>query len=118
MRRRRWREYRTEGGARPVSDFIDSLDDLETAELVAAMKRVARDGMWAARHLRGDIYEIRVRGPSRNLRLLFAQEGRASQVLLSLTAFVKKTQRTPARELELAEERLSDWRARSRRVVH
>jgi phage-related protein len=30
-------------------------------------------------------------------------------VLLSLSAFVKKTQKTPKSELQLAEQRLKDW---------
>jgi phage-related protein len=33
-------------------------------------------------------------------------------VLLSLSAFAKKTQKTPLRELERAETRLRDWRDR------
>jgi phage-related protein len=33
-------------------------------------------------------------------------------VLLSLSAFVKKSQKTPRSEIELAEKRLKDWRAR------
>ncbi|MBM4380737.1 MAG: type II toxin-antitoxin system RelE/ParE family toxin [Deltaproteobacteria bacterium] len=97
---------------------METLDALEFAELTAAMKRVAREGLAAARHLRGEVYEVRARGQTRQFRVLFAQEGQASQVILSLTAFIKKTQRTPLRELELAEQRLSDWRARSRPRLH
>jgi len=43
-------------------------------------------------------------------RLLFSAEGRYSQVLLSLSAFEKRTQKTPLRELLLAENRLRAWR--------
>jgi hypothetical protein len=49
-----------------------------------------------------------------SFRVLFSTEGRFSQVLLSLSAFEKRTQKTPKRELELAESRLGDWRARGR----
>ncbi|MSP63549.1 MAG: hypothetical protein EXR72_25040 [Myxococcales bacterium] len=42
--------------------------------------------------------------------MLFAKETRF--ILLSLAGFAKKTQKTPARELETAERRLKDWRAR------
>lgn len=43
---------------------------------------------------------------------VFSAEGKYSQVLLSLSAFTKKTQKTPHRELDLAEDRLRDWRHR------
>jgi len=112
--RRRWRDYRTASGGRPVRDFIDTLSDDEAAEVVAAMREVAQLGMQAARHLRGDIYEVRADAETRSLRVLFASEGRRGQVLLSLSGFVKKTQRTPASELTTAERRLKDWRARAR----
>ncbi len=86
--------------------------DEEVAAIVAGMKDVARAGLPAAKHLRGDIYEIRADAPTRTFRLLFSAEGRYGQVLLSLSAFTKKTQKTPPRKLALAESRLRDWRAR------
>lgn len=110
--RRRWRDYRTAAGGRPVKDFIEGLTDEEAAEVVAAMRDVRDGGLEVAKHLKGDIYEVRTEGPTRALRLLFAKEGRFGQVLLSLSGFVKKTQKTPLAELRLAERRLRDWRAR------
>jgi len=76
------------------------------------MKDVAEQGLVAAKHLRGDVYEVRADAPTRSFRLLFSSEGRFGQILLSLSAFVKKTRKTPPRELALAEMRLRDWRAR------
>ena len=78
------------------------------------MRDVAQDGLVAARHLRGDIYEVRASGDRQAFRVLFANEGRRGQILLALEAFSKKTQRTPAPQMELAERRLADWRARGR----
>lgn len=110
--RRQWRDYRTPAGRRPVKDFLDGLNDEEVAAIVAGMKEVAERGLPAARHLRGEIYEVRADATTRSFRVLFATEGRYSQVLLSLSAFEKRTQKTPPRELELAEDRLGDWRSR------
>jgi len=110
--RRRWRDYRTAAGGRPVKDFLDALTDEEVAEIVAGMKDVVERGLAAAKHLRGDLYEVRADASSRSFRLLFSAEGRFGHVLLSLSAFAKKTQKTPARELDVAEKRLDDWRAR------
>jgi phage-related protein len=95
-----------------VKTFIDGLTDEEVASIVAGMKEVAERGLAAAKHLRGDIYEVRADAATRSFRLLFSTEGSYSQVLLSLSAFEKRTQKTPPRELDLAEVRLRDWRAR------
>jgi phage-related protein len=91
-----------------VSEFIDQLSDADAAAVVAAMKEVAVEGLEAARHLRGDIYEVRAHGDRATYRVLFAPEGMSSQVLLALDAFGKKTQKTPPRALTLAERRLRD----------
>jgi hypothetical protein len=112
--RRQWRDYRTAAGGRPVKAFFDELTDEEVASIVAGMKEVVDRGLPSARHLRGDIYEVRADAPSRSFRLLFSAEGSYSQVLLSLSVFEKRTQKTPPRELELAEGRLRDWRQRGR----
>ncbi|NJM91070.1 MAG: type II toxin-antitoxin system RelE/ParE family toxin [Myxococcales bacterium] len=110
---RQWREYRTAGGSRPVKEFLNrELSPSEVADVLAAMSEVKRDGLLAARHLRGDIYEVRVGSSTRSFRVLFAAEGRYGQVFLSLSVFAKKTQRTPKREIKLAETRLMDWRRR------
>lgn len=93
--------------------FLDELTDEEAAAVVAGMKEVADRGLPAARHLRGDVYEVRADASTRSFRVLFSGEGRHGHVLLSLSAFEKRTQKTPPRELELAEDRLRDWRRRS-----
>ena len=111
MNRLRWRDYRTKSGARPVKAFLDDLTDEEAAAVVAAMQEVATVGLTAARHLRGDIYEVRAEAETRSFRVLFSHETKF--ILLSLSGFQKKTQKTPARELELAERRLRDWRSSS-----
>ena len=114
MRSKRWRFYDTASGAKPVQAFLDNLTAAEAAEVVAAMKEVAREGLRFTRHLRGDIWEVRVESERKAFRVLFSPEGRAQQVLLALEAFTKKAQKTPARTIQLAERRLSDWRSRGR----
>lgn len=76
------------------------------------MEEVTSRGLEAARHLAGDIYEVRASGENRAFRILFAKEGQHGQVLLALEGFTKRTQRTPRSEIELALERLRDWRQR------
>lgn len=112
--RRQWRYYETEGGNKLAKRFIDELPDTDAAEIFAGMRDVARLGLSEARHLRGEIYEVRVEGENRAYRVLFATEGRFNQVLLALEGFTKKTQRTPPRAINLAEKRLNDWRSRGK----
>lgn len=57
-----WRDYRTASGTRPVNDFIKQLSPENMATVRAAMKDVAREGLAAARHVRGEIYEVRAAG--------------------------------------------------------
>jgi phage-related protein len=44
--------------------------------------------------------------------VLFVPQGKRKQVLLSLEAFKKKTQRTPPQSIALARCRLRDWQGR------
>ena len=111
-KRRQWREYRTSGGGRPVYDFLKSLDRDDRVAVAAAMVRVSKDGLRAAKKLRGDIWEVKADTGEKFFRLLFAPQGRYGQVFLSLEAFAKKTNKTPPAKLKLAEDRLKDWRAR------
>ena len=76
--------------------------------------RVVLHDARTARHLRGDIYEVRVRTREHAYRILFSPEGRGGHVLLAVSAFEKKTRRTPPDEIDLAESRLRDWRRRRR----
>lgn len=61
------------------------------------------------KHLDGEIWELR---PIRN-RILFAAYADDSFVLLH--HFIKKTQKTPPREIERAKRELEDFRARLKR---
>ncbi|MGH2750085.1 MAG: type II toxin-antitoxin system RelE/ParE family toxin [Actinomycetota bacterium] len=109
---RRWRDYVTANGRRPVLEFFAKLSAEDHAQVAAAMRDVKEKGLIVARHVRGEIYEVRASGVDQEFRVLFATEGRRSQVLLSLEAFSKKTQKTPPPKIVLAERRLADWRRR------
>jgi len=70
--RRRWRFYESRSGRRPVRDFLDSLSDPDAAAVLQEMRDVARQGLREARHLLGDIYEVRAEGDRQTFRILFA----------------------------------------------
>jgi phage-related protein len=114
LMQRRWRHYETAAGKRPALEFIRKVSDSDKAAILAAMQEVRREGTRAARHLRGDLFEVRADGERVIYRILFAREGKRGQILLSLVAFNKKTQKTPPQQIELAARRLRDWRSRAR----
>ncbi len=97
-----------------MSDFLDAQTPEETTQITVAMAAVTDRGMAESRHLRGEIYEVRAASDGKAYRVLFALEGKRGQILLAIEAFEKKTQRTPARSIERAEDRLTDWRARAK----
>ncbi len=88
--RRHWRYYRTSSRVSPLDAFLDVLTDEDYAAVDAAMERVAKQGLEASRHLRGDVYEVRVWGENRGYRVLFATEGRFGQGSSACTASPKK----------------------------
>lgn len=114
--RRRWRDYATVGGNRPVKEFMDALSDEDAEEVTAAMKDVRKHGLGVARHVRGSIYEVRASGMDADYRILFAEEGGHGEILLALVALSKRTQKTPKRFIDLADQRLRDWRERGRQL--
>lgn len=110
----RWRDYQSAAGRRPIKEFLAGLEDEDLASVVAAMAEVRQKGLQAARHLEGDIYEVRADGKGVIYRVLFAPQGKHKQVFLSLEAFKKKTQRTPPQSIQLAKRRLLDWKRRGK----
>lgn len=78
----------------------------DRAQIAAAMKDVRDRGNSVAHHLRGDIYEVRARTATRQLRILYATEGRSDHILLALHTIVKSTRAVPDRDIALAERRL------------
>lgn len=114
--RRQWRFYRSTAGREPVREFLNQLSDEDAAAVAAAMKEVrdAGRGHVDVNHLRGNIWQIEVDGRNVIYRLLFAEEGRFSQVLLALEIVNKKWQSAKSRHIQLAERRLADWHVRGR----
>lgn len=110
--KRHWRDYKTPAGNRPVKEFLNELRPDERAAIYVAMGEVREKGLAAAKHLDGDIWEVKADTEDKFFRVLFAPEGRYGQVLLALEAIAKKSRKTPPQTLKLAKKRLSDWRRR------
>jgi phage-related protein len=97
--------YAAESGSEPVRDWLRALskeDRIRTGEDIRTVELGWPIGMPVCRPLGGGIYEVRSSLKGRIARVLFAIEG---QDMVLLHGFIKKTQRTPKQELDLARKR-------------
>lgn len=98
--------FRTETGREPVREWLKSLPRDERRILGEALKTVLFGwplGMPLVRKLDVGLWEVRSRLRDRIARIIFtAGEGR----MILLHGFIKKSQKTPREDLELAKTRL------------
>lgn len=110
--------YEDEKGRSPVLNFLRELAKSNGKENRTRLRKIqeyigvleeygATMGEPYMKHLNGDIWEIR---PLRD-RILFAGVVDGKYVLLH--QFMKKTQKTPPREIEQAKRELADFKKRS-----
>lgn len=103
-----------ESGRKPARDFIDSLPPKMRAKVFGRLELLEehgnRLGMPYARHLDDGIWELRTPQGSDITRVMyfFVVGGR---VLLT-HGFVKKTQKTPQREIDRAKRIRASWKER------
>ncbi len=107
--------YRDAIGRLPVDEWIYNLAPIEQARVLKSIELLraygVRLGMPHSRHLRGKLWELRIAAGRRDYRVLYA--ARVGRMFILLHAFAKKTAKTPARELAIAERRLADYETRS-----
>jgi phage-related protein len=104
------RFFLTATGTEPVRDWLRTLPAIDRKRIGEDIKTVQFSwplGMPLVDHLDGAIWEVRSRLDTRIARTLFATEG-GTMVLLH--AFIKKQQKTPKPDLDLAKERLKQLR--------
>ena len=100
------RFFRTDAGAEPVREWLKDLPAIDRKTIGEDVKTVQFGwplGMPLVDHLGGDIREVRIRLDNRIARILFAIDG---QTMVLLHGFIKKQQKTPGPELDLAKARL------------
>jgi len=103
--------YREARGRVPVADYLDTLllkDRARVSRTVALLEDYGPAlKMPHARHLHGKVWELRIDGRPNSYRVLYAAVPGRKFVLLH--AFAKKTEKTPRREIEIAERRLTAY---------
>lgn len=106
------RFFRTESGAEPVREWLRDLPAHDRKAIGEDVKTVQFGwplGMPLVDHLDGDIWEVRTRLDRRIARVLFVTE---EGVMILLHGFIKKDQKTPKPDLDLAKDRLKQLRRR------
>ena len=107
--------YRDEAGREPVAVFLDDLPDNARAKMVRHIELLTTYGVFLkepyTKQIRGKIRELRVTDKIGAVRVLYFGfiEGR----FILLHGFIKKTDKTPAREIDIAEKRMKDFLARN-----
>ena len=100
------RFFMTDAGSEPVRDWLKGLPVAERKTIGEDIKTVQFGwplGMPLVAHLESGIWEVRTRLNTRIVRVLFVLDG---DVMILLHGFIKKEQKTPKPELDLAKERL------------
>ncbi len=106
--------YMDKRGYDPVRNFLDQLSKPARDKALRAITPLAEFGLGThllnTKKLKGTpLWEVRVLGKD-SVRILYAI-AIANQVLI-LHGFIKKSQKTQSREINLALKRLSDWTSR------
>ncbi len=109
--------YETDAGERPVFDFLMSLDPKMRAKVGAMMELLAEKGnelrMPYTEHLGDGIFELRaIQGNNISRTLFFFYVGKR---IIFTNGFIKKTQKTPPKEITLAKARRNDFYRREER---
>lgn len=103
--------YITSSGENPTKKFIDSLAEKQQRKIARVLNYIHEYGLITAipqiKKLAGtSLWEIRILGQD-NIRVFYASVLKDS--ILLLHGFIKKSQQTPHKEIEIALNRLTDW---------
>ena len=101
--------YSSTTGREPVREWLKDLDRDDRREIGADVLAVQKGwplGLPLCRSLGRGLWEVRSNLPSRRIaRVIFAFDGEA---IVLLNGFIKKSQKTPSDEIEIALKRLKE----------
>ena len=106
--------YRDIDGSKPVGLFIRTLDVKMKAKVVANLHLLEEYGNLAreplSKELEDGIFELRSGEGNNIVRILYFFE--KGQIIIATNGFVKKQQKTPRGEIDLAKQRRTDYHSR------
>jgi phage-related protein len=106
--------FKTDSGKEPVRDWLMTLSKEDRQKIGEDIKTVEFGfpiGMPTCRPMGKGLYEVRTNLENTITRVLFFIEG---EQMILLHGFMKKTQKTPKEELDLALKRQSEFKNKSR----
>ena len=111
--------YKSDKGSEPVKDFFNSLPVSARAKVVRIMDMLVDHSVLLkepyTRQVRGKIRELRIKDNQGAIRVLyFTYTGKR---FILLHGFIKKTEKTPVRDIEIAEQRMNEYIIRGRGQV-
>lgn len=98
---------------KPIEDFILSIDEKAQIKIDALLKRMRVDPFGLkdfSRKLTKELYELKLYYSQKWIRIIYAFEREKAIILLH--GFIKKTNKTPTKEIEIAKQRLLDYKER------
>lgn len=100
--------YRSESQKEPVREWLKSLSQQDKKLIGEAIKTVQFSypiGMPLVRKISTDLWEVRINLNNKIARVFFTIQ---NQSMILLHGFIKKSQKTPHQELEIAQIRLKN----------
>ena len=106
--------YQEQDGTKPVGQFIKSLPVQMKAKVIGDLHLLEEYGNLAreplSKHLEDGIFELRSKVGTNIVRILYFFE--ENRIIIAANGFVKKQQKTPKSEIELAKRRRKDYFSR------
>jgi len=104
--------YKSRSGKSPINDFLDSLSGKQVQKITWVLEIIEESHIVPKQYFKklintDDIWEVRVISSSNIFRLLGFFDG--GNLVILTNGFVKKTQKTPKKEIKLAEKRKKDY---------
>jgi phage-related protein len=100
--------FQTPAGNKPVADYMRALDSRERERLTAVFRRIQTEGLAAVttRPVERDLWEIKA-GMHRTFYAVVV-----ARTVTILHAYKKQGQRAPLADLQVARQRLAEFKAR------
>lgn len=107
--------YRDKNGREPVAEFLDSLPEKARAKAVRLLSLLTQYGVLLkepyTKQIKGKIRELRISEHTGEVRVLYFTFTDKKFILLH--GFIKKTGKTPVKEIDVAVKRMNDFIERS-----
>ncbi|MBA3015589.1 MAG: type II toxin-antitoxin system RelE/ParE family toxin [Desulfobulbaceae bacterium] len=104
--------YHLENGECPVQDYLDSLSNKQVEKIFFVLDLIENFNIVPSKFLKklgatDDIWEVRIQYGNNIFRLFGFLDG--NDLIILNHAFTKKTQKTPCKEIEIAERRKKEY---------